>query len=682
MSIFGTPHLKKTPMKKLFTKTLIVLFASASTAVFADQHLYNKKNADCAPGSITTLTPSTQHAATKKVNPSNSTQAIFDVQFSYPMTFDAGVSCVFTGTEFWVGTWNKDSLFTMDPAGNVTAGFKIAGIGSSTSGVRAMTYDGTFIYASDNTTSIKKIDPSTKTLVGSINAPSSVRGLAYDSTANSGTGGFWISNFNTDFVLISMTGAVLETITLAEHGVPSVYGIAFDPYTSGGPYIWAFGQGTSNPNDSSKLHRIHIPSHSHSGLVHNVDGDIAIPGAIAGSVSVTWRYDPNHFTLMGCTQDDTNILFGYELNDYTPPAVDAGCTSIFFYPPLTKIPTFEVSPMSWDINLDNHGTDPITDLSTTFVFDDGTNPVFSPAASHTMAFSPMSSTVTSFGNYLPPSTIQTYNGTVTLATVGQTDQDASNDGSTYSMDITDTVMARDNDIPTGQLGLPDGSAGVLGQVFEIAAPCYATSATFLLRAPQEGDSISVDLYTYGGTPDAIILSTAYYVITAADTDGAWITLPFTNPQVIGSGSYFLGVNQTDFNITLGTSTFNWRPESAYFLFNGGNWTAVELNGNGPIPVCYLLRLNMLDPSISVAEIGSNQFHVYPNPATTQLVVESAKNNHGFSVEVFDMIGNLLISNESSSGLRTTLDVSGLASGIYLVKTTSGGSSATTKISIR
>lgn len=665
---------------------LVLLSMMAGKEITAQQLIVGQKStitgdrSDILSTSKSAVSPQINQAVSKNVNPNNNVQNIFDIQFDYPLTgIAAGVSCVYTGTEFWVGRWNVDSLYTLDPLGNITAAFKITGVGTSTSGVRALTYDGTYIYAAVNTTSIKKIDPSTKTLAGTITAPAAVRGLAYDSTANAGAGGFWMSNFNTDFTLISMTGTVLETILLTEHGVPGVYGIAFDPYTSGGPYIWAYGQGTAG--DSAKIQRVHIPTHTNTHLVHNTWNDVAESPAIAGSLSITWRYDPMHYTLMGCAQDATNSLFGYELTDYTPPAVDAQCNSIDFYPPFTQIPTFEISQLTWDVNLTNNGTDPIADLSTNFVFDDGTTGVYSPADFHTLGFTPGSSAVASFGNFVPPPVVQAYNGTASVNTNAQTDQDPSNDIASYSMNITDTVMARDNGTPTGSLGLPDGTAGVLGQVFEIPSYGYISSATFLLRNPTEGDSVNVDLYTYGGLPDVVVASTSYYVITAADSDGVVITLPFNGgPFAASAGIYFLGVNQSNANITLGTSSFNWRADAAYFQFAGGAWQTVESN-TSPFILCYLLRMNMQDPSISVAEIGNNKFQVYPNPASSQLTVQILEGNSSFGVELYDMLGNLVAESKSVAASKTTIDVSGLAKGMYVVKTTVEGNSTTTKVSI-
>jgi hypothetical protein len=670
-------------MKKTITKSCLLFYLGA--LLFQTNLTAADLQADKAPGSKHPSVSNVSNTnAAKTGNPANQVQTIYDIQFNYTPGVISGVSCVYTGTEFWVGTWDKDSVYTLDPTGNITSGFKIPGIGTATSGIRAFAYDGTYLYASANTNFIYRIDPVTKLLVNSISTSFAVRGLAYDSTADGGLGGFWTSNFNTDFYLVNMSGTILETITLAEHTVNSAYGIAFDPYTAGGPYIWAFGQGSSG--DSCKLHRISVPGHYHTGAVHDVNADIAGTGSIAGSVSVTWRYDPMHYTLMGCTQGNIDHLFGYELADYTPPAVDASVNLVEFYPAYLQTPIFELSPMNWDVTIGNNGTSTLNDVTTSLVVDDGVSPVFSPVDFHNLGVAVGSTGIANFASYMPPQITQVYNVTTSTNTGAQVDQDATNDDFTYSFEVTDTTMARDNNNPTNRLGLPGGSVGVLGQVFELPAGADATSATFQLNSPDIGDSISVDLYTYSSQPDAIIASSDVYIISGNDTDGVVLTLPFNNgPVFLSPGLYFLGVNQyvTDSNITLATSPFNFRPVSAYFYFEGGTWTPVEDNGGGanPFLICYVLRLNMHNYTLSAGEIRNADLSVYPNPATDQLFISLKSAGEKFDVELFDLVGNKILESQASNSERTTLNVAGIAPGIYLLRTTSNGSTSTMRVAI-
>src|SRR5690606_26007954 len=105
------------------------------------------------------------------------TEALWDVQFDYDATAITGAAgnagAVFLEglDEFWTSRWASATNHRWTSAGTLIEEFTVAGV----TGVRAFTYDGTFVYAGQNTTSIAIIDPVTRTLVGTITAPQTVR---------------------------------------------------------------------------------------------------------------------------------------------------------------------------------------------------------------------------------------------------------------------------------------------------------------------------------------------------------------------------------------------------------------------------------------------------------------------------------------------------------------------------
>ncbi len=243
-------------------------------------------------------------------------QALWDILYTYDLLAISGSNgnaavCV-VNNEFWVSRWAQDTLLLLDNAGNLIAKFN-PGYGSGTSHTRAFAWDGTNIYASVNTTSIKKIDPGTMGIVGTINAPQTVRSLTYDPTANSGAGGFWISNFSTDIQQISMTGSLLATISAATHGLGAMYGTAFDNWTTGGPFLWVFDQGTGT---SSDIIQINTSTGLQTGVIHDANGDVGIQSGstgIAGGIFID--ASGSTLTMVGVIQGTpSNILFGYDLD--------------------------------------------------------------------------------------------------------------------------------------------------------------------------------------------------------------------------------------------------------------------------------------------------------------------------------------------------------------------------------
>ena len=243
-------------------------------------------------------------------------EALWDVQVDYDATAVTGLAgnaaAIFLPDvgEFWTSRWASTLLHRWDASGTLIEEFSVAGV----TGTRALTYDGTFLYAGQNTTSIAIIDPSTKTLVGTITAPQTVRYITYDPTADAGAGGFWIGNFATNPQLISMSGALLQTLTYATLGTTSIYGAAFDTYSAGGPFIWFWGQGTG-AGAPQIIVQVDPTTGLPTGVQHDVLTDIGLgqTGAIAGGLFVTEGIVSGFASIGGMLQGLPDRLFAYEL---------------------------------------------------------------------------------------------------------------------------------------------------------------------------------------------------------------------------------------------------------------------------------------------------------------------------------------------------------------------------------
>jgi CubicO group peptidase (beta-lactamase class C family) len=86
------------------------------------------------------------------------------------------------------------------------------------------------------------------------------------------------------------------------------------------------------------------------------------------------------------------------------------------------------------------------------------------------------------------------------------------------------------------------------------------------------------------------------------------------------------------------------------------------------------KINELDCALEITDQELNKIIIGPNPATNTISISNIESEK-YSVEIFDMIGNsiLKVSNQS------TLDISFLASGIYLVNVQQGKQSQTQKL---
>jgi hypothetical protein len=640
-------------MKKIYL--MVIGFAIATIYPATAQ-----ENISIATGEV--QSEQVEQTAFKNGNGLPSAQALWDVQFNYNLFTSVGsngnAGVAYTGTEFWVSKWANDSIYTLSPTGALTAAFTIPGV----AGVRAFTWDGQYLYAGKATDTIAVIDPMTKTLTNSIIVSGGhiVRHITYDSTANSGSGGFWIGDFNTPLRQIDMSGNVLNTIPAGTHGLQGMYGSAIDHWTSGAPYLWIFYQ-SGGASDPQKIKRLQLPTGMPTGVDHNVMTDVgaSVSGGLAGGLFITNQLDTVR-TMIGLLQGSPNRLFGYELNDYVVPAFDAALDTLRPSVPYYQIPQVHTVPTNFTGSVRNAGINTMSGTLNIDVSQAGSS-VFTSAPAFSNLASGSSANVTSTTSYLPAA-IGVYNvtGNVSIAN----DASALNDTIKFSFLVTDTVFARENEIvASSSLGIGSGNGGFLGQRFTTNVNDIATSISFYLNSPAMDDTVNASLYTFTTTPGTILATTPNYIIQAADTNGTWITLPFnTGPLNLSAGNYFLAVKEYSSNVTLGTTSSNFTPGAGWVLFGANPWNTTEFYG---FKRTYLLRLNVAGINTGINNLGSNEVvHFYPNPTTGKVNIVTEKTIK--KITVTNILGELMYLNHNAFS-KQSLDLSHLSTGIYFIK---------------
>jgi hypothetical protein len=607
----------------------------------------------------------------------NRSAALFDIQQTYNL--DSSISqlssfaaCAWIGNEWWVSQWNKDSLYTLSASGAVTAAFRITGVGTSSSGVRSITTDGTLLYMADNTTSIKVVDPVTKTLVTTISTaavPFNGRAITYDPTADGGAGGFWMSNFNTSIAQIDMYGNLLGGIPVTTHTLAGIYGLAFDIISTGGPYLWAFDQ--TSTGTAANLVRLQLPSGAPTFVVRNVNLDLgpATGGntGLAGGLFITTDFFTGQNTIAGVLQGTPDdILFALELNDATQLALDASLDTMRWTPGFTIIPDQQLSPIAFPVIGVNRGGNTIAALNCVIDVFQGTTSIFNTSGTVSNISSGATFNVLPSGTWLPPG-IGTYRIAAQSSITGAADQNTANDTISFRLNVSDTVFARDNGFASGALGIGDSIGGTLGQLFTFTQADIITSVTFRTNSPTAGDFTRAVVYDFNGTvPVNVIGESDTYTFTPADTDGVVLTFEVKdlsgNPLAFAPGTYLIGVEENFENVSLGTSTVNWRPGTAFATFNNQPWAPIENFGFKRV---FVLRVNTGNSLTSVAEniVVKDQLSLFPNPSDELIYFDAGEELLRF--EITDLTGRTIMMQSMNAGeFHYTGNIATLPSGVY------------------
>ncbi|MBE0571076.1 MAG: hypothetical protein IH618_05975, partial [Ignavibacteriaceae bacterium] len=260
----------------------------------------------------------------QSINHDPALEATWDVQFNYDATVvtgaagNAGAVYIPTINKFWTSRWASGVAHQWNANGTLDLEFTLP-----FTGTRGMCFDGQYVYHSTATTTVQKVDPVTRTVVGTIpvaGAPNGFRFIAYNPDGNSGAGSIIGGNWtapNLNFYEFSMTGTLLRTINST---VTGVYGLAYDNWSPGGPFLWVWSQG-AGAGTPQLIQQMNYTTGLYTGVTHDVISDVGVgqTGAIAGGLFITDELVPGFVTLGGMLQGVPDRLFGYELTTTGPP---------------------------------------------------------------------------------------------------------------------------------------------------------------------------------------------------------------------------------------------------------------------------------------------------------------------------------------------------------------------------
>ena len=247
-------------------------------------------------------------------NGSKGNRAMWDLVHSFTGT-SAGQQAVATdGNYIYTASWQSSPTgghtfyqYTLD--GTFVEGFEIPGA----TGIRDITTDGTYFYATSGGAQIFKLDLTGRTLVGTINCSGlTSRHISYDPVRN----GLWCGNWST-LDLYDMNGAHIQSAAAPS----SAYGSTYFVDDNNVEHLFLFCQ----PNSDAKVYDYNIATNTISSSP--IFDFAATPGfdGIAGGCFIG-QYD-GRTCWFGNSQQDPNLIGIYELaagTGPTPPPTPSG----------------------------------------------------------------------------------------------------------------------------------------------------------------------------------------------------------------------------------------------------------------------------------------------------------------------------------------------------------------------
>lgn len=316
------------------------------------------------------------------------------------------------------------------------------------------------------------------------------------------------------------------------------------------------GAGTPGPGN------VHTNFNGNNGVLENWQVSL---GAYDGqTIFIAFVHDSN----------DDNLIMIDNIFAGTIPASDISVSNLNKGTEYAMTPLLQAQTMMFSGDI-TAGADSAHNPTLNVELFAGATSVFTDAPTLPVLAGGATATFTTSG--FTPSFIENYMVTFD-AVADETDPDSTNNSGSAMFAITDTAYSRADSTFDGALSIGAGSAGFLGNAYEVFTTTDLTSISFLLTAPTMGDTVYAAVYDMsGGTPNAVIASTNPIIIT--DTTANWYTLPIIGGSVtLSPATYVVGVQEsTSGGVTLATNSSAYVPGTAWVFFSA-TWSNNEAFG--------------------------------------------------------------------------------------------------------
>jgi Secretion system C-terminal sorting domain len=335
----------------------------------------------------------------------------------------------------------------------------------------------------------------------------------------------------------------------------------------------------------------------------------------------------------------------------------------------TVMPITQIAPIALGGNVTNLGSNALAAAKVTATVFSGAT-VVQTYTSPTAALASNASANFAAGTWTPPATAANYTIQYVVShTNSASDALATNDTIRYPFSVSADIMARDNGVRAGGLGVGGTATAAVkvrqGQEFRINAAGTLTSVDVQIGGGRTGDTIQLEIYTVtaGVVSAAPILSVPQQIL-AAPAPGV-LNIPLPTPLAVTAGTtYMVSLlhSARGTNIGMGYSNAIFTANKAWIKTNAtAAWAHPESVG---FPLAYMIRLHLPAPGADVATtgLGAQEYTILPVLEITPQTLSAKVKNNGTVVASTTLTVNVTNSATSAVVYTNTSAATNLAIG--------------------
>lgn len=250
-------------------------------------------------------------------------------------------------------------------------------------------------------------------------------------------------------------------------------------------------------------------------------------------------------------------------------------------------------------------------------------------------------------------------------------------GQKYIQDATAAILIDDNDGNiTTTYTVGDGITGITGELSEFNGVMQFIPESDPGAATSTGNNLTIQTVTIAdfnaNSEDYESELIAFLNVSLTDADGTVTFATGTNYEISN------GSETTTMRTQFFDADYIGQVIPTNQLSNIVGIASQFDNGTDVTPQIFPRDSNDFEANLSASSNTLTNVSIYPNPTNTGLVTIETASNEAAAVEVYNLLGKQVISQTLTN---STLNVANLSSGVYLVKVSVEGKSATKKLVI-
>lgn len=405
----------------------------------------------------------------------------------------------------------------------------------------------------------------------------------------------------------------------------------------------------------------------YDGHSHEFYVNITIPANYTGNIDVNWEMSDDQY---GANPAPAIGVVSISPMATDPDLVVVGFANTLYY----QLPVSQAANIEAVALVGNFGADLTTShqLNTEYV---GTAYTNTQALSNPLLEQEVDTLIIPGGGFSNVGLQEIYfDATLT------NDLDNSDNVYSYFVDVTDSTLSYADTLTNGtNLGFGFGVEAVIGNVYTLSESDALTSVA--MYSPNSNTNAVVSFVIYEVDQNTGIPTGLLWESDTFNTDipgSAIYTKQINTPISISSGNaIFIGVKEssnTD-NMAIGANLDAYIPGIGFGLYEGTWYETSDLGVQGLVSI--MANFGETAPN-SVSQIEHGNFMVFPNPTTGIITLDGIDKG---TLNVLSMDGKIL-KTMSINNLNSTVNLSDLKEGIYLLQLIDENETKVSKISIQ